>query len=413
MVPAAVVLLSTLPLTPNGKLNRLALPPPSDEAPDALMGSVTPRNRLELQLAAIWEQVLGVAHIGVRDNFFDLGGHSLLALQIFGAIEQTLGKRLPMSLLLQAPTIESLAEVLSQDRCTIRWDALVAIQPSGTKPPFFVVPGVGGNVLVFARLSNQLGHEQPVYGLQARGLDGEALPFTRVEEMAAHYVQEICAVRPKGPYLIGGTCTGGVVAYEMAQQLVAQGEQVILAIMESWHPRSHQAYRNALPVFLWPTLYFFEKLISYCKESSHLPFREWPSYWRGKLASIKNFLKRQWFHLGNPADYTDMVTSATFYAVSRYQPKPYPGFLLNVIASTRPLSNSTQDTRLAWSELALRGDQTVFMPAEDSGRLFVPPHVQELAHHLVAYFNHECPEYFGQSPLARLGNDSRIEPAKP
>jgi amino acid adenylation domain-containing protein len=395
MVPAAVVLLSALPLTPNGKVNRLALPPPSDEAPDVLTRSVTPRNRLELQLAAIWEQVLGVAHIGVRDNFFDLGGHSLLALQIFGAIEQTLGKRLPMSLLLQAPTIESLAEVLSQEGCTIRWDALVAIQPSGTKPPFFVVPGVGGNVLIFARLAKQLGHEQPVYGLQARGLDGEAPPFTRVEEMAALYVQEICAVRPKGPYLIGGTCTGGVVAYEMAQQLVGRGEQVILAIMETWHPRSYPAHRNDY------------------KELWHLPFREWPSYWRGKLGSIKNLLKREWFHNSNLEDYTDLVASATLYAVSHYHPKPYPGCLLNVIASTRPLSHSTQDTRLAWSELALTGDQTVFMPAEDSGRLFVSPHVQELAHHLVAHFNHESPDHFQAITPGTLRNDSRIEPAKP
>ena len=193
MVPAAVVQLEMLPLTPNGKVDRLALPPPSDEAPDGLMGSVPPRNRLELQLAAIWEQVLGVAQIGVRDNFFDLGGHSLLALQILGAVEQILGKRLPVALLLQAPTIELLAEVLSQEGCTIRWDSLVAIQPRGSKPPIFMVPGVGGNVLVFTRLAKQLGHEQPVYGLQARGLDGEARPFTRVEEMAAHYVQEIRA----------------------------------------------------------------------------------------------------------------------------------------------------------------------------------------------------------------------------
>ncbi len=402
MVPAAVVLLSALPLTPNGKVNRLALPPPSDQASDAVTRSVTPRNRLELQLAAIWEQALGVAHIGVRDNFFDLGGHSLLALQIFGAIEQTLGKRLPLSLLLQAPTIESLAEVLSQEGCTIRWDALVAIQPSGTKPPFFLVPGVGGNVLLFARLAKQLGHEQPVYGLQARGLDGEAPPFTRVEEMAALYVQELCAVRPKGPYLIGGTCTGGVVAYEMAQQLVRRGEQVILAIMESWHPRSYQAQRNALPVFLWPTLYSFETLIRYCQELRRLPFREWPAYWRGKFVLIKNLQKREWF------------TSATLYAVSRYQPKPYPGRLLNVIASTRPLSPSTQDTRLAWSELALTGDQTVFMPAENSGRLFVSPHVQELAHHLVTHFNHECPDHLHASTPGTVRNgSSRIEPATP
>src|SRR5437879_12445969 len=111
------------------------------------MGSVTPRNRLELQLAAIWEQVLGVAPIGMRDNFFDLGGHSLLALQIFGAIEQTLGKRLPISLLLQAPTIELLAEVLSQEGCTIRWDSLVAIQPRGQTATVYLVPGAAANVL--------------------------------------------------------------------------------------------------------------------------------------------------------------------------------------------------------------------------------------------------------------------------
>ena len=231
--------------------------------------------------------------------------------------------------------------------------------------------------------------------------------------MAAHYIQEIRSVRPKGPYLLGGTCTGGVVAYEMAQQLVGQGEQVILAIMESWHPRSHQAYRKAPPLFLRPTIYFLRKTIRSCRGTLHLPFSEWPSHWRDRIRSITNRPERRWFHLGNHEYYTDLVTSATFYAVARYQPQPYPGRLLNVIASTRPLSSSTQDTRLTWGELALQGDQTVFMPAEDSGQLFTPAHVQELAHYLVAYFNHECPEHFSQSDLAPLGNDARIEPAKP
>jgi acyl carrier protein len=413
MVPAAVVRLSALPMTPNGKVDRLALPPPGDEAPAGPIGSVTPRNRLELQLTAIWEQVLGVAPIGVRDNFFDLGGHSLLALQIFGAIEQTLGKRLPMSLLLQAPTIELLAEVLNQEGCTIRWDSLVAIQARGTRPPIFLVPGVGGNVLVFAHLAKQLGQEQPVFGLQARGLDGEARPFTRVEEMAAHYVQEIRGVRPKGPYLIGGTCTGGAVAYEMAQQLMGQGEQVTLAIMESWHPRSHQTYRNAPPFFLRPTIYLLRKTVRSCRESWQLPFREWPSHWRGKILSIPNRLEGRRFPLGNEEYYTDLVTSTTFYAVARYQPRPYPGCLLNVIAATRLLSSSTQDTRLTWNELALKGGQTVFIPAEDSGRLFMPRHVQELAHHLAAYFNQECPADFKQSDLTTLENADSIDPAKP
>jgi amino acid adenylation domain-containing protein len=413
MVPAAVVQLSALPVTPNGKVDRLALPSPGDEAPAGLIGSVTPRNRLELQLTAIWEQVLGVAPIGVRDNFFDLGGHSLLALQIFGAIEQTLGKRLPMSLLLQAPTIELLADVLNQEGCTIRWDSLVAIQPRGTRPPIFLVPGVGGNVLVFAHLAKQLGQEQPVFGLQARGLDGEARPFTRVEEMAAHYVQEIRSVRPNGPYLIGGTCTGGAVAYEMAQQLMGHGEPVTLAIVESWHPRSHQAYRNAPPFFLRPAIYLLRKTIRSCRESWQLPFREWPSHWRGKILSITNRLEGRRFPLGNEEYYTDLVTSTTFHAVARYQPRPYPGRLLNVIAATRLLSSSTQDTRLTWNELALKGGQTVFISAEDSGRLFVPGHVQELAHHLAAYFDQDSPAHVKQSDLATLENADRIDPARP
>ena len=188
---------------------------------------IEPRNRVELQLVAIWEQVLGITPIGVRDNFFALGGYSLLALRMFSAIEQTFSIRLPMAVLFQAPTIEQLADVLAGEGCTVRWRSLVAIQPEGKNPPFFAVPGVGGNVLVFARLAKLLGDAQPFYGLQARGLDGKEKPFMRVEEMAAHYIEEIRSIQPHGPYLIGGTCTGGLAAYEIAQQLMAQGRLVL------------------------------------------------------------------------------------------------------------------------------------------------------------------------------------------
>ncbi len=398
MVPAAVVLLETLPLTPSGKIDRLALPPPGDDASEAMTGNVQPRDRMELQLAAIWEQVLGVANVGVRDNFFDLGGHSFLALRIMSAIEQTLGTRFPMALLFRAPTIELLAEVLGQEGCAVRWDSLVAIQPGGTKPPFFAVPGVGGNVLMFARLSQLLGPDQPFYGLQARGLDGKERPFTDVREMAAHYIQEIRTVRPTGPYLIGGTCTGGVVAYEMAQQLSARGERVILAIIESWHPRSHHAHRNRLQFFLWPALFVVGKLTGYCGEVWCRPFREWPRYWQDKLAGLRRFLGRRALHDGEEEmAYAEEVQAATFFAVSHYEPKPYRGRLLNIIAARRARPDSTEDTRGAWSELALMGAQTFSIPAEDSGRLFVSPHVQELAQHLRAYISRECPECANQS----------------
>lgn len=136
MVPAAIVPLNEFPLTSNGKVDRGALPAPVAEPVHDSAQPIEPRNRVELQLVAIWEQVLGITPIGVRDNFFALGGYSLLALRMFSAIEQTFSIRLPMAVLFQAPTIEQLADVLAGEGCTVRWRSLVAIQPEGKNPPF-------------------------------------------------------------------------------------------------------------------------------------------------------------------------------------------------------------------------------------------------------------------------------------
>ena len=387
MVPAAIVPLKKFPLTANGKVDRASLPVPSAEPVHDGAQAIEPRNRVELQLVAIWEQVLGITPIGVRDNFFALGGYSLLALRMFSIIEQTFGTRLPMAVLFQAPTIEQLADVLTDEGCTVRWRSLVAIQPEGKKTPFFAVPGVGGNVLVFARLAKLLGDDQPFYGLQARGLDGKEKPFMRVEEMSAHYIEEIRSVQPQGPYLIGGTCTGGLAAYEIAQQLTAQGEEVILAVMESWHPRSYLMHWSRPPYLLWPMLFVWMKLATYSRLMRRLPAREWAPFWRGKLKRMWNLM-----HHTEAAEhqdeflYKDQVTYATFHAVARYDLKPFRGQVLNVIASKHPLTNSTDDTRLVFGERAMGMSRTVYLPAEDSGRLFVAPHVQELANRLKAFW---------------------------
>jgi amino acid adenylation domain-containing protein len=407
MVPAAILPLDEFPLTPNGKVDRSALPVPSVEPVHDGAQTIEPRNRIELQLAAIWEQVLGITPIGVRDNFFALGGYSLLALRMFSAIEQTFGTRLPMALLFQAPTIEQLADVLADEGCTVRWRSLVAIQPEGKKPPFFAVPGVGGNVLVFARLAKLLGTDQPFYGLQARGLDGKEKPFMRLEDMAAHYIDEIRAVQPHGPYLIGGTCTGGLAAYEVAQQLTAMGEEVILAIIESWHPRSYLNHWSRPPYQLWPLLFVAMKLATYYRLMRRLPRQEWPAFWRGKL-------KRLWglMHHTEAAEhqdeflYKDQVTYATFHAVARYDLKPFRGQVLNVIASKHPLTNSTDDTRLVFGEWARRMSRTMYLPAEDSGRLFVAPHVQDLAVQLQSFWEDAC------SKLQDMPNEQGKGPSK-
>jgi amino acid adenylation domain-containing protein len=235
MVPAAVVLLEAMPKTPNGKVDKRALPAPKTADFAATQEYVAPTNELESKLASIWEIVLDKKPIGIRDIFFELGGHSLLAARLMHRIEQQLGLRLPLAALLQAPTVEQLARAMSQGEESSAWSSLVALQPQGSRPPFFCVHGVGGNVLGFRDLVRHLGNDQPFYALQPQGLDGKRPCLTSVPHMAARYIEEIRKVQAEGPYRIGGYSFGGLVAYEMARVLEAQGEQVaLLALFDSY-----------------------------------------------------------------------------------------------------------------------------------------------------------------------------------
>jgi len=235
MVPSSFVMLDSLPLTASGKLNRRALPAPfdSDRADVILAAPVTP---LQKSLAAIWADVLEVKAIGINDNFFGLGGHSLLAVRLFAQIEKKLGQRLPLVTLFQAPTVAQLAAIL-QKKTAPSWSSLVAINSvaQSTRLPFFCVHAVGGNVLEYYDLARRLGTDQPFYGLQSRGLDGRQAPHTRIEDMAAHYIKEIRELQPSGPYFIGGRSLGGIIAFETAYQLRAQGQEVgLLALLDSY-----------------------------------------------------------------------------------------------------------------------------------------------------------------------------------
>jgi len=257
MVPSAFVMLENLPLTPTGKIDRRALPAPETSRPELPQDFIAPRDTLELQLTQIWEEILGIQPIGVTDNFFDLGGHSLQAMHLFAQIGQKLNKKIPVTTLFQAPTIEHLAEILRQEGWLSRWSSLVPIQPlqpHESRLPFFCVPPGASTVLIFADLARHLGPEQPLYGLQPLGMDGRHPPHSRVEDMAAHYLSEIRALQPEGPYFLGGMCFGGIVAFEMAQQLHQQGQEVaLLAILDTQYPPFQKSFRNyvRLLVYHW------------------------------------------------------------------------------------------------------------------------------------------------------------------
>ncbi len=160
-----------------------------------------------------------------------MGGHSLLAVRLMHSMEQAFGKRLPITTILHAPTIEQMAALLRKEKWSPAWSSLVSMRASGTTPPFFCVHGIGGTVLRFRDLARFIGNDQPFYGLQAQGLDGKLPVHTRVEDMAAHYIKEIQILQPQGPYYIGGYSFGGMVALEMAQQLRAQGHTLGLVVL--------------------------------------------------------------------------------------------------------------------------------------------------------------------------------------
>ena len=249
MVPAAIEVLQALPLTPNGKVDRKALPVPFAGQHSVRLKEDEPRDHIERHLVAIWEQVLRQAPVGIRDNFFDLGGHSLLAVQLMARVEAMFGRRLPLDTLwFNGGTVEAMASVLREEYRFGANPELVPIKP-GSRTPLFVPHIIGGNLFFYYELAHSLDAEQPVYGLQARGVFGAGLPDRSVEAIAAHCIEAMRVAQPQGPYLIAGYSSGGVIAYEMARQLWRGGKQVaLLALLDTYSPRvfARSSWRGAL-----------------------------------------------------------------------------------------------------------------------------------------------------------------------
>jgi amino acid adenylation domain-containing protein len=236
MAPASYVLLDKLPLTRNGKVDVRALPPPAQLGSELRESFVPPRDTLELQLMELWQDILKLPRIGVTESFFDVGGNSLLAVRLMAQIDRMFEQSLPLSVLFENRTIEKLAQLLRQNKGGMIWSPLVEIQPHGSKRPLFFVHPSGGGVLGYIHLSRRLGVEQPFYGFQSPGLYGEE-SFTTIEEMAAQYVEALRIKQPEGPYLLGGWSMGGTIAFEMAQQLLMQDQEVaLLALLDTRVP---------------------------------------------------------------------------------------------------------------------------------------------------------------------------------
>ena len=227
MIPSSFVFLAALPLTPNGKVDRLALPVPDKSRPQLKAAYAPPTTAKEVFLVQMWSKMLSVDQIGIHDNFFDLGGNSLLAAVLVARINRDFEKALSISVFYEGPTIAQLAKALNREMASHARISLVSLQPHGSKLPFFWIHGQASDGLI----AGYFRPDQPVYGLIHQSMDGKPAAHTTVESIAAHYLSEIRTVQPLGPYLLGGYCFGGVVAFEMAQQLKKQNEETSLLFL--------------------------------------------------------------------------------------------------------------------------------------------------------------------------------------
>jgi thioesterase domain-containing protein/acyl carrier protein len=337
----------------------------SPDLPARDTDGVEPRTQTERRLAQIWQELLELPRVGALDNFFEIGGDSLQAATLFARIEESFGKDLPIAALFRAPTLEQLARVLDQESGPPGRCRLVPLQTAGSGPPLFCLPGGGEDAIVFRALAAAMDPDQPLYCIQAPGLDSTepSTPFASIEEIAAQFVREIFGVQAHGPYFLCGHCLGGFLAYEVAQQLQARSEEVaMLALIDTlvddsptlhvvapWRDRLEH-FRRQLSGRSWG-----EKLRTIAeKTSTRREIRASLRRRRQALAAIESLHRS-------------------------YRLEPYPGRLTLFLAADSFLNRHPErDPRRTWENLAAAGADRVVVPG-DHETLLHPPFVQELA----------------------------------
>ncbi len=334
---------------------------------------VPSREAVEQGLVEIWERSLQVTPVGVTDNFFDLGGDSLVAVRVFSRIEAVFGRTLSIAALFQSPTITALADRILDQFVAGRHPSLVEVQAGDGGLPLFCVHGRGGNVVGFRELARFLGSDQPVYGIEARGLYDDRPPDTSIEDMAAHYVAVIRGAWPRGPYALAGFSFGGVVAFEMARQLTASGARVaLLALLDAPALGSYRLLPTATNLRRVMSLQG-RRIAYHVRYLSRLRRREMIDYVAGKARTLHRRARSRWWQVqfrlysmqgrwrspgaleaaGALPDRFRNVTESLTLAARHYTPRPFAGGATLFRARDNP-GTFLGDPALGWSGLVER-----------------------------------------------------------
>ncbi len=371
MVPSDFVALPSLPLTPNKKVDRRSLPAPVRDGAFPDSSYVAPRSPVEETLCRMWAEILGLSRVGIHDDFFELGGHSLLAVRLLARIlESWPYQQLTIAAFLQSPTVAEFAALLQSGK-QISTACVIAFRKSGTRPPFFCLPGAGGNVVSLRPLALSISKDQPFYCLQAKRLDGSD-PFKTVEQAATFYLDEIRTVQPHGPYFLGGACFGGLVAFEMARMLREQNQKIgLLALIDTYNFAFGRTL--AKPQLIFANARFFLRRIHHHFESlKTVPWKKRMSYLAARMQAIRYYIsdllsvakggsRNQLPAGGLPVEIgqeaglmqnaLNRATQASLEAARVYMPKHYDGEIVLFKASDR-IIEPYQDDALGWRPFA-------------------------------------------------------------
>ena len=379
---------------------------PTPRAERQIASTAQPRGAISLEdvemlLSEWWKELLGLDQVGLDDDFFELGGQSLVVVRLFSKIKKNYGLDFPLDSLFELRTVRKLAarirEGAKKDLSSARTSTpVVAIQPRGTKLPLFVISGIGGNVIKYHRLAFHLGEDQPIYGLLPRGLDGKEPFHTRVEDMAAYYVSAIRGMQPEGPYRIVGYSFGGVVAFEVAQQITAQGDSVgFLGFFDTieWH------YMEKVNRSLNPA----QRLQIYRARLGDALSSE------DQFTNLRELIKRKLTHMRSqlrgasgrdaapPAGAT--LEEVNTMAGAHYYPKVYPGTLTIFRSTTRRVEEGN-DESLGWGELA-KGVQ-IHHIASNHLNILQEPSVKLLSEKLKHCLDHMPVDKTSETAVERL-----------
>jgi acyl transferase domain-containing protein/thioesterase domain-containing protein/acyl carrier protein len=362
----------------------------STPSPRPVVATAPPSEGVERTLAAWWQEMLGVERVELDDDFFALGGHSLIGVRLFAKIRKTYQVDLELAVLFEARTVRQLAELIRKLRQPVilekkSWPCLIALQPHGSRPPIFCVHAIGGDALFYERLARALGPSQPFYAFRSMLVSQQNMRQPTIEEMASVYIEEMRRFLPQGPYLLGGLSLGGLLAFEMAQQLHAQGvEPGLLALFDASVPGSDQQLGAKLQASrFWQDLH--HEGIRYLKQKA-IAKRD---YWGRKCLRLVHLSACSGYqYLGRRLPFNlryALMEEMHGRALSRYTFKPYRG-KITLFRATDPLTQilgRSKDPILGWATLAQGGLEIHDVPA-DHTNILLEPHVQTVAKELTS-----------------------------